>query len=242
MDNRLTDFLSRLNAATTADEAWEMTVAFMEQMGATSLVYAAGEKLDDYSMYTTTPDWWMERYTEKQYAFHDKQLHHCMNYLNTSFLDLGSLKAQTFDGSAEDKVSLEFSETGIASVVTLPLRLPWADRSFGGMSLACDMSMPELQMLLSENGQIIHLAAMYSHSIIQTLLRNEQAQAAPLSAREKECLLWLARGLNSERIADRLNIARITVDTHIGSAKRKLGAATREHALAMAIQLGIIAP
>lgn len=62
-----------------------------------------------------------------------------------------------------------------------------------------------------------------------------------LSQRERETLYLLTQGLRSEEIAHRLGISRPTVDLHISNAKRKLQANTREQAVAMAVQSGILA-
>jgi len=50
----------------------------------------------------------------------------------------------------------------------------------------------------------------------------------------------LAQGLRSEDIAKRLNIARVTVDFHVSNAKNKLNAATREQAVAIVVQRGLL--
>jgi DNA-binding response OmpR family regulator len=63
-----------------------------------------------------------------------------------------------------------------------------------------------------------------------------------LTKREIECLTWLARGLRNEVIADRLTISAATVELHLSNARRKLAAATREQAIAIAIQFGLISP
>jgi DNA-binding CsgD family transcriptional regulator len=67
-------------------------------------------------------------------------------------------------------------------------------------------------------------------------------KANRLSAREKDVLVLLARGYRNDIIADRLGIAEITVRKHVSSARRKLGAATREQALVLAVALGHITP
>jgi DNA-binding CsgD family transcriptional regulator len=63
-----------------------------------------------------------------------------------------------------------------------------------------------------------------------------------LTPREVECLEWLGRGLDNEKIAKRLGIAMATVALHLTNARRKLGAATREQALVLALQRGLINP
>jgi DNA-binding CsgD family transcriptional regulator len=63
---------------------------------------------------------------------------------------------------------------------------------------------------------------------------------AKISARERECLYWLARGERPDAIAYRLGIKRVTVDFHIRNARRKLDAATRTHAVALALAQRLI--
>lgn len=76
------------------------------------------------------------------------------------------------------------------------------------------------------------LDASHDHSILNTRAR--------LSTREKDVLCLLANGLMNARIADRLGITEPTVRKHICSARRKLGSATREQAVAMALSRGLI--
>lgn len=55
-----------------------------------------------------------------------------------------------------------------------------------------------------------------------------------LTCREREVLAWVASGLPSEAIAARLGVRRSTVETHVASAVRKLGASSRRHAAVLA--------
>lgn len=63
-----------------------------------------------------------------------------------------------------------------------------------------------------------------------------------LSPREREVLLWLAAGLRTTGIAHRMGIENVTVSLHLASARRKLGAKTREQALVIALRDGLIQP
>jgi DNA-binding CsgD family transcriptional regulator len=63
-----------------------------------------------------------------------------------------------------------------------------------------------------------------------------------LTPREVECLEWLGRGLDNEKIARKLGIATTTVALHLTNARTKLGAATREQALVVALQRALIDP
>ena len=60
----------------------------------------------------------------------------------------------------------------------------------------------------------------------------------PLTAREVECLSGLAEGLKYSEISKLLEISEPTVALHVSNARRKLGAATREQAVAIAVRNG----
>ncbi len=63
---------------------------------------------------------------------------------------------------------------------------------------------------------------------------------SPLTAREIECLGLLARGLRHDVLASTLNVSVATIEMHVVNARRKLGAKTTTHAVAMAIARGLI--
>lgn len=68
------------------------------------------------------------------------------------------------------------------------------------------------------------------------LHRDTTATIGVLSAREREVLDLLARGLSGEQVAGRLSLSPETVRTHIRNAMRKLQADTRVHAVALALR------
>jgi PAS domain S-box-containing protein len=57
-----------------------------------------------------------------------------------------------------------------------------------------------------------------------------------LTARERELLTHVARGMRTRAIAESAGLSLDTVRTHLRNAARKLGAASRPHAVALAIQ------
>lgn len=63
---------------------------------------------------------------------------------------------------------------------------------------------------------------------------------SPLSRRERDCLICLARGATSKIAARSLGLSVLTVDDYVAAAMAKLGAATRTQAVARAISLGIL--
>ena len=51
-----------------------------------------------------------------------------------------------------------------------------------------------------------------------------------------EVLTWVARGKSAWEVGEILHIAKRTVDEHVQTAVRKLGAVNRTHAVAMAVR------
>ena len=69
---------------------------------------------------------------------------------------------------------------------------------------------------------------------------NGNGRVHVLSPREREILELLSKGLSGEDAAKQLFLSSETVRTHVRNAMNKLGAATRVHAVALALQRGEI--
>jgi len=63
-----------------------------------------------------------------------------------------------------------------------------------------------------------------------------------LTPREREVLLWAAKGKTGWEIGQILRLSERTVTYHVENARAKLGASSRAHAVVKAVTLGLIAP
>ena len=66
------------------------------------------------------------------------------------------------------------------------------------------------------------------------------ADAVRLTPRERDCLAWVARGASSKGVARQLGVSPNTVNEHVEAAMRKLGAASRTEAVALALTQGLL--
>jgi two-component system, NarL family, nitrate/nitrite response regulator NarL len=71
--------------------------------------------------------------------------------------------------------------------------------------------------------------------------RSASSGAAELTAREREVLALLSRGLSNKQIAQRLAISDHTAKFHVNGILGKLGAATRTEAVVIAARQGLVA-
>jgi DNA-binding NarL/FixJ family response regulator len=83
----------------------------------------------------------------------------------------------------------------------------------------------------------------HSASVVVRWMHSKQGVDNPaqqITAREREVLALLARGLSNVAIGQRLYISEATVKFHVGNVMRKLGAVRRAEAVYAASKIGII--
>jgi two-component system, NarL family, response regulator LiaR len=127
--------------------------------------------------------------------------------------------------------------------------------SFPEKVLVQDAVQPGAISYLLKNASGEDLAAAIRHaSAGRSTLAQEALQAlvtppAPtgetppyaLTAREREVLVLLVKGLNNNEIADRLSVSHATAKAHVSNILSKLGVSNRAEAVAVALQQKLIA-
>lgn len=86
----------------------------------------------------------------------------------------------------------------------------------------------------------LRLVGLCAHDRIRELSRELRRQAIALSARERDILVAAGQGRSDSDIALAFGITVRTVRFHFATIRRKLGAANRVQALAMAANLGLL--
>ncbi|TWB03666.1 autoinducer binding domain-containing protein [Bradyrhizobium stylosanthis] len=125
---------------------------------------------------------------------------------------------------------------GIKAGITVPIRA-----GFGRMAaftVATDDSLMEQGHLLATSQDVVQLLGLYFHTHLRgRLAMNEDPQRVQvLSQRERQCLAWAALGKTVSETAEILAITARTVAFHLENARRKLGAASIAHCVALAIR------
>ncbi|MDF0490362.1 helix-turn-helix transcriptional regulator [Sphingomonas sp. H39-1-10] len=117
------------------------------------------------------------------------------------------------------------------------LEIPVQDYAAGPAVLGLFGAARRAKGLLADHGPALMLAGARFHGAARRLLAGK---AGALTDREIACLRLTAAGRTAGEIARPLGIARRTVEFHIGKAVRKLGAANRIHAVAIAVTAGLV--
>lgn len=89
--------------------------------------------------------------------------------------------------------------------------------------------------------EILELLIPHLH---QALLRSGRSrrERSPLTTRETEVMRWVRQGKSTWDISAILSISERTVKFHVGNALQKLDATSRAHAVAIALEQGLIDP
>jgi DNA-binding CsgD family transcriptional regulator len=241
VNNRAGDFLAALETVATSDGLWSATADYLDGLGFTHSIYSFVDVRDAKAsrVWTSLPGSWTDRYMDESYQRVDPFYRYCCRTFAPICTGPEYLDTHGYLAEQERKVILEGGETGFRSGFSAPVRLIGGIK-FGGWNFGSRFKRSELEASLKEHGDELRLAAFCIHEHAERLSQTEsEPNFGRLSPRERECLLWLSRGLRTAAIADRLGIAQVTVDLHFRGARRKLGAATREEALAKAIAHGL---
>lgn len=189
---------------------------------------------------TTYPESWALHYHNQDYVNHDPVLLRATRTMQA--FDWPSLAADPSLSHRQKRVLNEARDFDIANGATVPIHAPGG--GFATLSVASTaMSETEFRREWKRLWPYVHLAALYSQSAVENrLLDTEQHQAFFLTERERECLLWTARGKTAGETSTILAISSETVVFHLKNAMRKIGVYSKHHAVVKAIMMGLIHP
>ncbi|UVK48744.1 LuxR family transcriptional regulator (plasmid) [Mesorhizobium sp. AR07] len=181
------------------------------------------------------PDEWRERYFQMGYDRIDPIIKTSRQRASAfRWSDVYNDANTTED---ERRVFDEAATFGLRSGISVPLHGP--DDSVAVMSFA----QPWDREVENRTITYLQLAALHFHLRVANFAKSSRPKDShDLSPREKECILWTARGKSSWEIGKILGISVNTVNFHIKNVKKKLDVASRTVAAIAAINMGIIKP
>jgi LuxR family quorum sensing-dependent transcriptional regulator len=112
----------------------------------------------------------------------------------------------------------------------------------GGYFATVSMASPERDLDLGDDNRLhLQMIAMLAHERchLPAKLASVAQPIDIMSARELECLRWVAAGKSDWEIGSILSISAATVKFHLNGARAKLGARTRAQAVARLVLAGL---
>jgi DNA-binding CsgD family transcriptional regulator len=236
--NAVEDLLTSFQTAAGPGAIWDSAASFFGSYGFDRIIYLDVGPVHERVM-TTMPDAWMTHYTERNLARIDPFMRYCAATLDSVGTGIDFLDDHAYLDQRERGFIRDAAVTGFRSGMTCMIRKK-GPTGAAGWNLGSTMPRNQLETVFAEHGHLIRLAAHFSHEKLSRSGTGVETVKPALSVRETECLQWLASGLRTKEIADRMGIKPITVELHLRNARGKLGARTREHALARALADGVL--
>ena len=243
-DDPLLSLTESLAGAKSLEDVWARAENFLASSGIDFPIYMflrPSAPQDRPLTLAKMPQWWVDYYLDEDRAHSDPFFKTCTTFTafktGADYLD----ENEHMLDKGEIRFIKEASETGVRSGLSSPVKLINPGH-FGGWNFGSSLKKAEFDKVAEIQGERLRLAGFIIHNHLQeaAFSQHESSGSGLLSNRERECLLWLANGLKSAQIAEKLGIALVTVDLHFKNARTKLKAATREEALAKAIINGEI--
>lgn len=178
------------------------------------------------------PAEWAERYNASNYVSRDPIVHR----LQDDRSHFTWHDAYSSCRSSEDArlIQGEASDFGLRAGYVVPIitldRVPLAF-SFGGQE-------PEIDP--DRLGMLAFITNCAAGRLLQILSPSSRENRSAVTTRESDCLLWTSEGKTDWEISVILGISRSTVTKHILSARQKLGAVSKAHAIAIALRNSIL--
>ncbi|HEX8469447.1 MAG TPA: LuxR family transcriptional regulator [Allosphingosinicella sp.] len=135
--------------------------------------------------------------------------------------------------AAEADYMRQAARHGICQGYTVPNHVPGETFGSCSFSIRGDRAFPEAGVSAAQ--ALGSFAFEAARRLVKQRPGENYLQPAPLSDRQRECLLFVARGKSDSVIADLLAIRPKTVNEHIEAAKRRYSVATRSQLLVRAL-------
>ncbi|RBP15882.1 LuxR family quorum sensing-dependent transcriptional regulator [Roseiarcus fermentans] len=182
------------------------------------------------------PPEWQARYLCRHYKYHDPVVTLAHDAREPySWGHAGFLSAY---GKGARRVFDEATEFRILEGCAVPTAGVAGDAGVFGVTLSHRGQ--ARQMLRDRDDQIQLFAADFHAAAVRIAYGPERKARLELSPRQREVLAWTAEGLSSEATAERIGITASAVNYHLTAVCRKLGAANKVQAVALAIRRALI--
>jgi LuxR family quorum sensing-dependent transcriptional regulator len=228
--------IDRLDRMATADDVMDAIQRVVGQVGLDTLLFMGlpnrDQRFEQVTLGMRWPAEWLKIYTKGKYVHDDPVIRH-MRRTATPF----EWNEAHYDSEREPRAAELMrlrADFGFGRAFVVPIPGP------AGNTAGVSMSGPKPE-LTARNKPGLHLMALYAFDRVCALRKPLPDRQPFLTSREREVLTWAAAGKSAWEIGEILGIAKRTVDEHAQTAFRKLGAANRAHAVAIAIRDRVIA-
>jgi DNA-binding CsgD family transcriptional regulator len=242
----LGDYIDGLSGASSAEDCMALTRHHVSDLGFRNVVFSYTRRpqgtdgeLPSYLRYSSIPSAWEERYRQMNYQ------NHCPIYrasLQGGTLPLIWQKIWDRVGmtATQRRMQDEAASHGITNGICIPIEEQNGDRY--GIGISTDLPDAEAAQVIDTHLPQLFLMTHHLHAVMADRYVDGvvREKFSPLTARELDCLHWVAVGKSTWEISEIHGISENTVKFHLRNILSKLNVPTRAAAVAKAFQLGLV--
>ncbi len=231
----LESFLDQLQRVETLEELNDVVVSLRDALNVEHVVYhSVNSTGEQYAALTYSQDW-VARYLEQDYARIDPVVQACLRRFHPI-----DWKRLDWSGKAVKGFLHEAIDSGVGNQgFSVPIRGP--SGQFALFTVSSGDSDDQWATYTTERSRQLILASHYINQKALELERgSDQLDIVNLSPRETDALTLLALGYSRAQAAESLSISEHTLRVYIESARFKLTAANTTHAVARAMNQGLL--
>lgn len=188
---------------------------------------------------STFPDSWVDHYLSQDYGDLDPTLQSAVGRLMPfHWREIG---ARNDLSNGQRKVLNEARDHGVKNGATVPIHGP--DSGLSTLSVVGAGGERAFDEAYRRYYQDLLWLAINTHEAFLGLAEDKAEQGrVRLTDRERDCLVWTARGKTAWEVGQILKISEETVLFHLKNVTRKLGVFSKHHAVVKAVIQGHIVP
>lgn len=175
---------------------------------------------------------WMDRYDREGYAPKDPLVIQAVR----SRVPFSWREREKAFTQEQRRIMAEAQEFGLSDGYMIPIQTAMPERAFLNFFSSRQADVKEILRAYRTDLDIFALMvySAYLHKV------ENKVKSINLTVRERECLLWAARGKTVGETATILGVSANTIKAHIKHAAHKLNAVNKTHAVVRAIYLQLI--
>ena len=225
----------QLRQVETHDDLDRAILSLSQALDVAHVVYHSVNSSGAEYAVTTYRSEWVDQYLGNDYARIDPVVQACLRRFTPV-----DWKQLNWSGKANQRFMHEAIDAGVGNQgFSVPIRGP--SGQFALFTVSSSEDDETWGKFTKDNARALILASHFiNQKALEIDLGSDQAEVVNLSPRETDALTMLAMGFSRAQAADHLSISEHTLRVYIESARHKLTAANTTHAVARAMNQGLL--
>ena len=234
--SRIRTMADRLNATRCRRDVWSTAMTFLHELELSKVIFMDLSSPCAPVILSNADESWTEDYVRSVKSGVDPFPKVCLSRVDPLLTGVDHINLHNrLDAAGQEHVARECDALRIRTGLSLTIK----PDEFGagvGWNLLTTLPPAQFAELRDEKEADWHAWCQLTYAA----LSRSKAPQRKVTPRERDCLALVADGCRMNDIADRLGIAQTTVEMHLRNARGKLGARTRDQAVAIAVSQGIV--